>query len=333
MTAARQGHSPLLLEFLAQVLGRIGIDSERFLRDVELGPEGDERAAAPERVDAALDALAVERGDNAFALTLARSEIQGPLGLYGHLIWLSGTLRDALTRAARFYSLCTQRATLALEAPDGEEIARVTRHVHDGGGPLGRTLPEFAFATLLLRARAATGGRFAVRSVRFAHEVPDPAPYAAYFGAPVTFGVRGDDELAFDASLLDLSLSTADPVTARALEAQATRMQATFARSPFLEAVRRAAAEAPVGRAALPAIARRVGIGARSLRRRLVDEESVTLREILDSVRRERAKDLLAAGRSVKEVALALGFSEPSAFSRAYKRWTGAAPRAAARRA
>ncbi|HEY2515503.1 MAG TPA: helix-turn-helix transcriptional regulator, partial [Polyangiaceae bacterium] len=123
----------------------------------------------------------------------------------------------------------------------------------------------------------------------------------------------------------------ADPVTAVALEAQATRMQATFARTPFLEEVRRAAADAPVGRAALPAIARRVGIGTRSLRRRLADEESITLREVLDSVRRERARELLAAGRSVKEVALLLGFSEPSAFSRAYKRWTGAAPRAPAK--
>ncbi|HEY2516325.1 MAG TPA: AraC family transcriptional regulator ligand-binding domain-containing protein, partial [Polyangiaceae bacterium] len=213
MTAARTGHSSLLLEFLSQVLARIGIDGEEFLRAVELGaPESEGRSADPARVDAALDALAAARHDGAFALTLARAEIQGPLGLYGHLIWLSGTLRDALTRAARFYSLCTQRATLSLEAPDGEPVARVTRHVH-AGPPLGRTLPEFAFATLLLRARAATSGRFAVTGVRFGHEVPDVAPYEAYFGAPVTFGTRGDDELAFDASLLDLGLSTADPVT------------------------------------------------------------------------------------------------------------------------
>jgi AraC-like DNA-binding protein len=331
MTAARQGHSPLLLEFLAQVLERVGIDGGSFLREVELdGPESEVRAADPARVDAALLGLAAKRGDPAFALTLARAEIQGPLGLYGNLIWLSGTLRDALERAARFYSLCTQRATLSLDAPAGDAVARIRRHVQPGP-PLGRTLPEFAFATLLLRARRATDGRFAVKGVRFAHEVPDAAPYGAYFGAPVTFGAPGDDELAFDASLLELRLATADPVTAVALEAQATRMQEVFpGRTTLLDQVRRAVADAPVGAAALPTIARRVGIGARSLRRRLAAEESVTLREVLDSVRRERARELLSAGRSVKEVALLLGFSEPSAFSRAYKRWTGSSPRATA---
>jgi AraC-like DNA-binding protein len=43
-------------------------------------------------------------------------------------------------------------------------------------------------------------------------------------------------------------------------------------------------------------------------------------------VRRDRATDLLAAGASIKDVAFQLGFSEPSAFSRAYKRWTGRSP-------
>jgi AraC-like DNA-binding protein len=164
--------------------------------------------------------------------------------------------------------------------------------------------------------------------MRFAHTVPDPAPYAAFFGVPVAFGVGEVDEMGFDAALLDLPLTTADPITLAALEAQAARMSARAPeRSPLLEEVRRAAAEAPEGRPFLPSIARRIGVGERSLRRRLAAEESVTLREVVNSVRSERARALLDAGHPVKEVAFLLGFSEPSAFSRAYKRWTGAAPK------
>ena len=69
-----------------------------------------------------------------------------------------------------------------------------------------------------------------------------------------------------------------------------------------------------------------MGISARTLRRHL-EQQGQTLRGVVDGVRRERADQLLDAGMSVKEIAFALGFSEPSAFRRAFKRWTGSTPR------
>jgi AraC-like DNA-binding protein len=335
MKADVHGHSALLLQLLATVLERLGIDGGGFLREVGIDERSSVDVYVDARcVDAALGRLAAERGDRAFGLTLAAAEARGPLGLYGHLVWLSGTLRDALDRAARFYALATRRATLSVHAEPGAPHARLVRQARDTGGA-GGTLAEFAFATFLLRARAATQGRFAVRRMGFAHALPegsDAAPYSEHFGVPVTFGRGEIDELAFDAPLLDAPLATADPVTLAALEAQATRMNPSAGRhGALLAQVRRAAAEVRTvggeGRALLPAIARRVGVGERSLRRRLAEEESVTLREVVDAVRRDRARELLDAGRPVKEVAFLLGFSEPSAFSRAYKRWTGAAPR------
>jgi AraC-like DNA-binding protein len=322
------GHSALLLQALAPVLERIGVEGAQFLRDVgvEEGMDGATLIDAA-RVDEVLARVAAVRGDPALSITLAHAESRGPLGLYGHLVWLSGTLRDAIGRGARFYSLVTRRATLSLETREGDPLARVARHARARGAG-GKALAEFVFTSMMLRARAATEGRFVLRAMRFAHAGPDPAPYEAFFGAPVTFGESEVDEMVFDTSLLDLPLATADPITLAALEAQAARMNTSAAgRSPLLDEVRRAAAEAPEGRASLPAIARRVGVGERSLRRRLAAEESVTVREVVDSVRRERARELLDAGRPVKEVAFLLGFSEPSAFSRAYKRWTGAAPK------
>ncbi|MCW5803036.1 MAG: helix-turn-helix transcriptional regulator [Deltaproteobacteria bacterium] len=92
---------------------------------------------------------------------------------------------------------------------------------------------------------------------------------------------------------------------------------------PPVDRVRRALGQ---GAASLPDVARRIGTSSRTLRRHL-EREGLTLRGLVDDVRRARADELLAAGTAVKEVAFALGFSEPSAFSRAYKRWTGRAPR------
>ena len=139
------------------------------------------------------------------------------------------------------------------------------------------------------------------------------------------------DELAMATSHLDLKIAGADPITAAALENRVAQLAATTSVNPsFLDRVRRAAASAS-GAPTMAVIARALGISPRTLRRHLAQEGS-TLRIVVDDVRREHAEALLAAGTPIKEIAFRLGFSEPSAFSRAYKRWTGRAPKLAAPR-
>jgi AraC-like DNA-binding protein len=95
------------------------------------------------------------------------------------------------------------------------------------------------------------------------------------------------------------------------------------------DAVRRhLASELDKGQPTLEQIAPRLHMSSRTLRRRL-DEEGTSFRQILGEVRRELASRYLMEGRlSVGEIAFLLGFSEPSAFHRAFKQWTGHAPHA-----
>jgi AraC-like DNA-binding protein len=326
--SSTHGHSVMLLRPLAVVLGRLSVDGERFLADLGVDAETKADAYVPTaKVDRALEGIAAERGDATFGLTMARAAVVRPLGLFGHLVWLSGTVRAALEQAARFYSLVTQRATLSLEVVEragGERVATLTQRMLSGAtrGPI---LTEFAFASFFLRARGGAGERFRLRGVRFAHGAKSGAPHEALFETGVTF--RADvDELSLDAELLDLPLSGADPVTAAAIEQQATQLRAHAGPRTLGERVRDAVrGELPSSRPSLASVARKLGIGARSLRRQLEDEK-LSLRAIVGDVRRDRATDLLAAGASIKDVAFQLGFSEPSAFSRAYKRWTGRSP-------
>jgi len=326
MPPASHENSVLLLRPLAAVLSRIGVDGDRFLADAGVRADTAADAYVPSAgVDRALEAIARARGDGALGLTLARAAVVRPLGLFGHLVWLSGTLRDAMTRAVRFYSLVTRRATLSLEVPDGSLVAIVTQRMI-AGPARGDVLTEFAFGSLFLRARAAIGVPFKAQAMRFSHRARDAALHEAFFEAPVTFGAP-DDALSFDAALLDLPLASADPVTAEAIEAKAMALHDRSGAEPSFTARIRAAIEAEVrsGQPSLASTALRMGMGARSLRRRL-DEEDLSLRELVASARRDRATELLASGASIKAVAFALGFSESSAFSRAYKRWTGRAP-------
>jgi len=89
----------------------------------------------------------------------------------------------------------------------------------------------------------------------------------------------------------------------------------------------------PDGEPAAPSIAKRLGMSERSLRRALA-AEGESFRGLVEAVRKERAALLIGDRRaSLAEVAFALGFSELSAFSRAFKRWNGCAPSDARRAA
>ncbi len=267
-------------------------------------------------VDRVLAEIAAERGDPAFALTLARTAAARPLGLFGHLIWLSGTVRDALERAVKFYVVVTRRTVLRLDEDRG--IATIRQVPAFPAIPRGRILTEFPFASLAMRARTATDGKFAVHAVRFAHAGEVTAAYDEVFEAPVRFDAKEDAiEIAIDK--LGLPLVSSDPITSAAIEAKIAQLTAAAPADPFLDRVRRAGDGSPA------AIAKALGISERTLRRQLA-QHGTTLRGITDDAHRARADALLAAGKTVKEVAFELGFSEPSAFSRAYKRWTGKAP-------
>jgi len=83
----------------------------------------------------------------------------------------------------------------------------------------------------------------------------------------------------------------------------------------------------PTGDVSIESVARALGYSRQTLYRRL-KAEGITFEKLLDDLRRRLAMKLVREdGVSVKEAAYRLGFSDPAAFSRAFKRWTGSSPR------
>lgn len=316
---ATQGISVALLRPLSELLSRIDVDGKAFLDelgvDAQMAPNTYISAVD---VDRELAAIAASRNDAAFALTLAKVSAARPLGLFGHLIWLQGTVRDALERAVKFYVMVTRRTTLILDERDG--ITTIRQRPASPSLTRGRILTEFPFASLALRARTATDGAFALHAVRFAHAGVATEIYDEVFRVPVQFGAT-EDAIEIAQDRMALPLISSDPITSAAIEARIAQLTSALPADPFLDRVRRAA----IADDSPAAIAKRLGISERTLRRQLA-RHGTALRELVDDARRERADALLASGKTVKEVAFELGFSEPSAFSRAYKRWTGRPP-------
>ena len=113
---------------------------------------------------------------------------------------------------------------------------------------------------------------------------------------------------------------------AKAIEGEASRRKAPPRPSPFrTEVERRLEPLLASGEVGIERVARDLGYSRQTLYRRL-KAEGITYEQLLDGLRRRLAMRLMLEGGSVKDAAYRLGFSDPAAFSRAFKRWTGTSP-------
>jgi AraC-like DNA-binding protein len=196
-----------------------------------------------------------------------------------------------------------------------------------------RVRVELGIACLVRLMRHVGAPETAVLGVAFAHAAPVYAhEYARFCGPNVRFG-QPHAEIVIDAAWLDRRVHHANVELHRLLTQQAqevlTRVRVRVSHVAELrDYLQRVFPRLPDAREA----ARALAISERSLRRRLA-EESWSYSALLDEMRQRLAGQLLAGpSRSIKQIAAEVGFTNGTAFFRAFKRWTGESP-AAYRRA
>jgi len=171
---------------------------------------------------------------------------------------------------------------------------------------------------------------FAPLAVSFTHRAPrDDAPHRSFFGIAPAFSAK-EDALVLPRALLLRTPVRADAALHAYLVSQlaSAAAAATSVRPlPFAERARAAVFQVLPSSPRAAVVARLLGVSVRTLQRRL-GEESTSYEAVVDGARRGVAEALLEDPRAtIAEVARATGFSEPSAFSRAFKRWTRRSPR------
>ena len=233
----------------------------------------------------------------------------------------SPTLGDALRGLGRYHRVLHDAWSMDLTVRDGFAI------VQFGLPPplrLSRAAAEFCMATLLLGARRIFGAELGVSEICFAHDAPeDMREHVRIFRTPVHFSA-GRNAVRFAAEWLVTPLPGADHDVCAVLERHAKAMleRLPAARSYADQVQARILAELPRGAPTLAGAAKALGASPRTVRRRLA-AEATSYQALLDALRKELALRYLDESLSVEEVAYALGFSEPSAFRRAFRRWTG----------
>jgi AraC-like DNA-binding protein len=198
-------------------------------------------------------------------------------------------------------------------------------------GRPGALVDETAVASLVQLARDMTGQPLAATMVGFVNAAPaDEAPYERFFGCQVLFE-QPTTRLVLDAALLALPLRKSDPGLLALLDQQAERMLrevATPAPVPEPVEVWRATLVSLIrqGQTSLAELAAAHHMSARSLQRRLAEQGS-SFQALLDDTRHRLALGYLRdPALELVEIALLLGYSEQSAFTRALRHWTGLAP-------
>jgi AraC-like DNA-binding protein len=304
----------------------------RLLAELDAGHDGGRDDGGdprmPYRAVAALwERIPAHRGDSAFGIRFAQRVEVASLGVVGYFASTAETLGGALERVHRFHRVLKDPSELSLTiAPD---VVRIAEAPPLGEGPYPRHLAEAILAVYVVLARRWTGEAVGALSVRFQHAAPeDTRAHREAFGCAPVFGAEVN-ELTFPGASARLRLVTADTALGRYLEpVAAARLEALPARDALLADLARAVLGAlPDGYPSIRHAARKLGLSARSLQRRL-EERSTRYQDVVDAVRHEAATRLLAdPSISVAEVAFLLGFSDTSGFHRAFRRWTGHAPR------
>jgi AraC-like DNA-binding protein len=308
-----------------------GLDAAPVLAEAGIAPEDladiDGRIELA-RCEALASAVTMRLGDRQILSVFSRLKA-GDFGILDYVIRNSKTLGESLERLARYTHVNNSIADCVLEM-DAERARVSFVQPPTVSSTFARLSATAWLASCVVIVRQLVGTDFAPIEALLPNPEPSQADreaYRALLRCPLRFGAPA---AVFVVPRVDLTRAVegADLVLAELMEPHIERALAEATQSSRAVVPVRRALVAMLGgqEPTLERVAKRLGTTPRTLQRRLRDENT-TFQDLLDSVRHELA--LVHVGKqaaSIDEIAWLLGFSNGSAFHRAFKRWTGITP-------
>jgi AraC-like DNA-binding protein len=307
----RLGHSP------SQLLDRAGIDAVA-------GTDPNTLVAVDRVVMLWMHAVALT-GDEHLAMHVAEWTPEGSRSIMYFLFANALTVGDALRKVVTFYRSVGNTGQASIE----EEESRVAlRYDNVPGFTAQREAREWALVLAYCGVRSATGVDFCPESVELAYPAPvDISEHERIFRCPVLFE-RAASRLWLRREDWQRPTRHADPDLLRILESRAQNMADEL---PGIESIGSAlrcvlSLDLEQGVPSVHDTARRLGLSSRTLQRRLA-AEGLSFSDIVERTRADAARRLLKEQNlALVEVAELLGFSDQSAFTRAFRAWSGTTP-------
>jgi AraC-like DNA-binding protein len=274
-----------------------------------------------------LDQVANGLGDEFLGVHLAQDVDLRELGLIYYVLASSETFATALARLARYSTIHNEGVHLNFN--QHRQIAISFEYVGVARAS-DRQQIEFFVAILLRLCRQLIDRHLAPQRVRLAHRrLQIPPGLRTFFGCDIEFGASGD-QVIFSSEVGASAVTHADPYLNSLLLKYCDEIlsKRRTGSGDWTTTVENAIAPLlPHAEATIDNVAQRLAMSPRTLTRRLQDE-GVSFAKVLQNLRLELARQYFhEPGMSITQLAWLLGYREPSAFSHAYKRWTGSSPR------
>jgi len=300
----------------AEVLAEAGFDPQLF-------DDPDNRVSFAAR--SRLIAHCVARtGCPHFGLLVGEQGGLRSLGLVGLLVKYSPDVGTALRSLVRYTHLHVRGAVTTLTVED--DLATLGYVIYEPRVEAADQVADGAVAVLFNIMRALCGPHWKPVEVRFAHRKPiDVGPFRRFFGAPLRFDAE-HNALVFSADWLTRRIPGTDTELRGLLQNQIDALDARRS-GDFPEQVRGVLRTALVtGHAKADRVASLFSMHSRTLNRRL-NAFGTGYKELVDESRFEIARQMLAdSAMEVIQIAALLGYADASAFTRAFRRWSGTTP-------
>ena len=304
-------------------------DPESALDEAGIAPEllaRPENRVPFEKQQALWEVAARRSAAPSFGLHFARSIQPASFGLVGYMAMNCGNIDECFEATVRYQSLAGQGGDFTLQR--GADTTILNYRPVNPGHPSTPHRVVGLLAANVSFGRWLVGAAYRPVMVEFEFDIPgEQEEYREFFACPVRFG-RDGNRLRFAAAVGQLGIPNASEELLLLLSERAERLLRMLSHQSDI-ANRIASLLASQLTESLPdksLIAAQMGMSERTLQRRL-REEGTSYQAVLDNTRHYLARELLRnTGLSLAEVAARLGFSEPSAFFRAFRKWQGCTP-------
>lgn len=320
-------HSATLRRLLYEALDALGLDPTRVYRSVyrriPLPPPTLGGRLVHDNAPLFWTELAAVTGDADIGLHLGEAMKPRLLDVVGYLLLSARDLEEALRSFVRFQHILSGGFAARLEVEG--ETARLILDINYLGYASLRQQIECLMLLFLKLLALISDDEFVAERIEFRHRAPPRlGEHRRLFGRLPLFS-RPHDALVFSAALLRRPSRNANPDMHDVLTRHAEEQSRELSENRLLNRVRYLI-ELRLGEGyGLRQCAAELGLGSGALQRALA-AGGASFRQVRDEVRRQRASEMLLAGRAIREVAKACGFAELSPFYRAFRRWH-AAPR------
>jgi AraC-like DNA-binding protein len=310
------------LRAMTDALERLGYDVDRLLAMAGLARSAVQDPDALIPCAAYGVVLCAAQQEHRIVNLPLRMAVVTPIGafpLLDYLVVTCDSVGQGMKQLARYFRLVDNPVTLQIH--DDEEPVRVSLD-----SPVLTFSLEYTASMMVHHFREETDDRFSPVALSFAHRLEDVDEYSRVLRCPVQTGASWNG-LTLSRQTWNLSLRRRDPILHGVLARHAEDLTGRETGGGVIAELRRLlASRLANGDTGIQSVARQLATTPRTLQRRLA-AEGLSYQEVLDSTRRAMAEQHLAEQRlSIAEVSYLLGYSEPAAFHRAFKRWSGATP-------